>query len=131
MFETDDEVKKISFNDDETIKDKIHASNVSELLISHRGKPLHLDKLLADIYMQTSRENTLNVRRCLVWVSLDCSLPEKVPYRYLDTLWTLYDEKLFLVEFNYSIQEGSCYAWKFSTTKDNPLYVKTISKYVF
>ena len=130
MFETDDEVKEISFNDDETIKDKIHASNVSELLISHRGKPLHPDNLLADIYMQTSRENPLNVRRCLVWVSLDCSLPEKVPYRYHDTLRSLYDEKIFLVGFNYSIQEGSCGVREFSTTKDNPLYVKTISKYV-
>ena len=129
MFETDDEVKEISFNDDEIIEDKIPASNVSGHVISHKGKLLHPHELLAHIYMQTSRENPINVRRCLVWVSVDDSLPEEMPYRCLDML-ALYDEKLYLVVFNDSILEGTCDVREFPTTKDNPLYVKTISRYV-
>ena len=129
-FETDDEAEELSFNDDETVKDKIHASNVREFIISHKGKPLSADMFLAHIYMQTSRENPINVRRCLVWVSIDDSLPKQMPYRCLDMLRSLYDEKLYLVVFNNSVQKGICYVREFLTTKDNPLYVKTISKYV-
>ena len=129
-FETDDEAKKLPFNDVETIMDKMHTNNVSELLISYKGKLLHPDELLADIYMQTSHDNPINVRKCVVWVSKDGSLPEEMPYRYLETLGSLYDEKLYLVVFKGIIQKGTCNVRDFSTAMDNPLHVKTISKYV-
>ena len=193
-FETDDEAQEFPFNDDETIKDMMLGYNVSELLITHKckqlhpdellaniymqtsrenpinvricvvwvsvdgslakkkryrsfdtlgalydenhflvefeGKPLDPDELLADIYMQTNRENPINVRTCVVWVSVDGSLAKKKRYRVFETLGSLYDENLFLVAFEGSVREGSCNVREFSTTMDNPLHVKTISKYV-
>ena len=129
-LETDDEVKELPFNDDETIEDVIGVSNASEFFISHKGKPLLSKELLANIYMQTSRENPIHVRECFVWVSVDDSLPKEMPYRCLDTLRSLYDEKLYLVMFNNSVQRGRCHLREFPTTEENPLYVKTISKYV-
>ena len=128
-LETDDEVKELPFNDEETIKDVIGVSNVSEFFISHKGKPLLWKELLVNIYMQTSSENPINVRKCIVWVSVDDSLPKKKRYRCFDTLGSLYDEKLYLVVFN-TVQNESCDVREFSTTEENPLYVKTISKYV-
>ena len=129
-FETDEEVKRHIFKENDIIGDLIPSSDVYGWLITHKGKRLNPDTLLKKVYSNTALDNPINIRECDVYVSIDGSEPSPEPFRYFDKVQSLYDKKVYLVAFNGTVLMGNEMLSDFSTDSHNPLGVRERRRYI-
>ena len=129
-FETDEEVERYIFKENDVIGNLIPSSDVYGWLITHQKKRLKPNTLLKEVYSNTALDNPINIRECVFYVSMDGSEPSQKPFLCFDKVRSFYDKRVFLVSFNSKVLTGNEMLSDFSTDSHNPICVRERKKYI-